>query len=142
MKKLAIFAEALTGGGVEKTLQTILKYWDYTNFDVSLYSIRNVPLPNCLSGLPIKHRFIFESCNHSKVGRIRVWLRSTSKLNSPDETNPHIYFFQTEECLHRFNKARWDEIRQQTTVFKTSYKINTINFQRDSYIGTVIFGMG
>lgn len=80
MKKLAIFAEALTGGGVEKILQTILKYWDYTNFDVTLYSIRNVPLPDCLSGLPIKHRFIFESNNDSKIRRIHVWLRNKLRL--------------------------------------------------------------
>ena len=80
MKKLAIFAEALTGGGVEKILQTILKYWDYTNFDVTLYSIRNVPLPDCLAGLPIKHRFIFESNNDSKIRRIHVWLRNKLRL--------------------------------------------------------------
>lgn len=80
MKKLAIFAEALTGGGVEKTLQTMLKHWDYANIDVTLYSIRNVPLPDCLLGLPIKHRFIFESYNDSKVNRIRVWIRNKLRL--------------------------------------------------------------
>ena len=80
MKKLAIFAEALTGGGVEKTLQTMLKHWDYANIDVTLYSIRNVPLPDSLSGLPIKHRFIFGNPSGSKVSRIRVWLRNKLRL--------------------------------------------------------------
>lgn len=80
MKKLAIFAEALTGGGVENILQTLLKNWDYTHFDVTLYSIRNVPLPDSLSSLPIKHRFIFEEYNDSKDSRIRVWLRNKLRL--------------------------------------------------------------
>lgn len=80
MKKLAIFAEALTGGGVEKILQTILMHLDYAVFDVTLYTIRNVPLPDCLSGLPIKHRFIFESYDDSAVKRIRVWIRNKFRL--------------------------------------------------------------
>lgn len=80
MKKLAIFAEALTGGGVENILQTILKHWDYTNFDVTLYTIRDIPLPDCLSGLPIKHRFIFESGKGARVSRIRVWWKNKLRL--------------------------------------------------------------
>ena len=80
MKKLALFAEALTGGGVEIILQTFLKHWDYESFNVTLYTIRDIPLPDCLSDLPIEHRFIFESSNGSSVNRIRVWLRNKLRL--------------------------------------------------------------
>ena len=40
MKSLAIFVEHLYGGGVEKVLQSILRYMDRTRYSLTLYSIR------------------------------------------------------------------------------------------------------
>lgn len=37
-KEIAIFAERLYGGGVERILQTILRYFDYDKYNITIYS--------------------------------------------------------------------------------------------------------
>lgn len=38
MKRIAIFAENLYGGGVQRILQIILRNFDYSKYDVNLYT--------------------------------------------------------------------------------------------------------
>ena len=44
-KRIAIFAEKLYGGGVEKILQIICGNFDYTRYDVTLYASRREAMP-------------------------------------------------------------------------------------------------
>ena len=62
-KNIAIFTENLYGGGVEKILQNILRNFDYTKYDITLYSNRE-ELLNDLYPNNISYKYIFETPIH------------------------------------------------------------------------------
>ena len=39
-------------------------------------------------------------------------------------SNPNLYFFQSPECEMTFNKVRWQQICENTSFFKTTWKCN------------------
>lgn len=92
MKTLAIFAEELSGGGVEKVLQTLLIHWNYAEYDVTLYTIRDIPVPDCLSGLPFRHRFVFGSTNRKLSHNVWAWLKNKVKLFVYYHSTPGLFY--------------------------------------------------
>lgn len=60
-KRIAIFAEKLYGGGVEKILQIICRNFDYGKYDVSLYSSRYEEMPEGTYPADLLHKYYFVS---------------------------------------------------------------------------------
>lgn len=60
-KTVAIFAEKLYGGGVEKILQIICQNFDYSKYDVTLYSSRYEEMPEGTFPADLHHRYYFDS---------------------------------------------------------------------------------
>lgn len=92
MKTLAFFAERLDGGGVEKVLQTLLKHWDYSDYDVTLYTVRDIPIPDSLSGLPLRRRFVFGCYEGSLINRLGVWINNKVKLFVYYHFSPSVFY--------------------------------------------------
>lgn len=63
MKTLAIFAEKLYGGGVEKILQTYLINIKNENYSLSLYSLKKEILLDGIYPQTINHYYFFETLN-------------------------------------------------------------------------------
>lgn len=59
-KRIAIFAEKLYGGGVEKILQTVCRNFDYTLYDVTLYATREEDLPSEAYPEHLTVKYIFD----------------------------------------------------------------------------------
>ena len=92
MKTLAIFAEELSGGGVEKVLQTLLIHWNYAEYDVTLYTIRDIPVPDCLCELPFRHRSVFGSTDRKLSHNVWVWLKNKVKLFFYYHSSPGLFY--------------------------------------------------
>ena len=60
-KQIAIFCENLYGGGVERILQIILKNFDYSKFEITLYSNKKEVLYENYYPNNIKYNYIFET---------------------------------------------------------------------------------
>lgn len=59
MKKIAFFMNSLYGGGAERVLQTLLNHFDYSHFDVTLYSFSQAELDSSVYTASIKYKSIF-----------------------------------------------------------------------------------
>lgn len=55
------------------------------------------------------------------------------EIESLPETNPDVYFFQTERAYDTFDILEWNEIMKNTCFFKTTYKKKIRKFSRDNY---------
>lgn len=62
-KRIAIFAEKLYGGGVEKILQIICGNFDYTRYDVTLYASRREAMPVGTYPESLTIKYIFSNGN-------------------------------------------------------------------------------
>lgn len=62
-KRIAIFAENLYGGGVEKILQIICGNFDYTRYDVTLYASRREAMPVGTYPESLTIKYIFSNGN-------------------------------------------------------------------------------
>lgn len=62
-KRIAIFAEKLYGGGVEKILQIICGNFDYTRYDVTLYASRREAMPIGTYPESLTIKYIFSNGN-------------------------------------------------------------------------------
>lgn len=60
-KRIAIFAEKLYGGGVEKILQIVCRNFDYDRFDLTLYASRKEQMPLGTYPEHLKIRYIFDN---------------------------------------------------------------------------------
>lgn len=60
-KRIAIFAEKLYGGGVEKILHIICHNFDYGKYDVTLYSSRYEEMPEDTYPADLHHNYYFDS---------------------------------------------------------------------------------
>ena len=70
-KHIAFFTENLYGGGVERILQTILRYFDYNRFDVTLYSNKCEDVDPLLYPFDVHYHYVFDSI-HNTDNPIRV----------------------------------------------------------------------
>jgi glycosyltransferase involved in cell wall biosynthesis len=83
VKRLAFFTENLAGGGVEKILQIVLKYWDYNQYKVTLYSLRDErDLFNQLFPNTIDYHYIFDypKSNDGLVNHLLKKIKNKIKL--------------------------------------------------------------
>lgn len=62
-KRIAIFAEKLYNGGVEKILQIVLRNLDLDKYDITLYSHHDEPLLDGCYPTQLKHRHIYSHGN-------------------------------------------------------------------------------
>ena len=76
-KRIAIFAEKLYGGGVEKILQTVCRNFDYTRYDVTLYASRKEEMPLGTYPGHLKISYYFDSGNNfgAKIkNKLKLWV--------------------------------------------------------------------
>lgn len=62
-KRIAIFAEKLYGGGVEKILQIVCRNFDYNRYDLTLYAIRKEKMPLGTYPEDLKIKYFFDGGN-------------------------------------------------------------------------------
>jgi glycosyltransferase involved in cell wall biosynthesis len=62
-KKIAVFAEKLYGGGVEKILQIVCRNFDYSRYDLTLYASRKEEMPLGTYPEHLKIQYIFDDGN-------------------------------------------------------------------------------
>lgn len=72
-KSIAIFAEKLYGGGVEKILQIVCGNFDYRLYDLTLYASREEDMPSGTYLEPLTIKYIFDSGNG-------LWAKMKNKL--------------------------------------------------------------
>lgn len=72
-KRIAIFAEKLYGGGVEKILQIVCRNFDYSCYDVTLYASREEDMPSGTYPEHLTVKYIFDSGNG-------LWAKMKNKL--------------------------------------------------------------
>lgn len=73
-KRIAIFAEKLYGGGVEKILQIICRNFDYEKYDLTIYASRREEYPQGTYPDHLQIKYIFDSGN-SLISRIKNKLK-------------------------------------------------------------------
>ena len=61
--RIAIFAEKLYGGGVEKILQIVCRNFDYSRYDLTLYASRKEEMPLGTYPEHLKIQYIFDDGN-------------------------------------------------------------------------------
>lgn len=102
-KKIAIFAENLYGGGVEKILQIICRYFDYTKYDLTLYASRKEKYPEGTYPSNIHHKYIFANYVPSDKLHKRLWVLIKNKLKL------YIYYhFSPEFFFKLFVREKYD----------------------------------
>ena len=79
-KKLAIFAEKLYGGGVERILQTVLRNLDYNKYDVSLYSSHAEDIDPAFYPVNLKNTSYFSSTGVNATKLIRLTTKIINKI--------------------------------------------------------------
>lgn len=80
MKRVAIFAENLYGGGVQRILQIILRNFDYSRYDVTLYTNHKQTLLSEFYPTNIKQRNIFSSPSEGLISNIVCKITNHIKL--------------------------------------------------------------
>ena len=73
-KRIAIFAEKLYGGGVEKILQIVCRNFDYHRYDLTLYCSRKEEVPIGTYPEHLKIQYIFDGGN-GPVAKIKNKLK-------------------------------------------------------------------
>ena len=86
-KKIAIFAEKLYGGGVEKILQIVCRNFDYNRYDLTLYASRKEKMPLGTYPEHLKIKYFFDGGN-SFLAKIKNKL----KLFVYYHFSPSIYY--------------------------------------------------
>ena len=86
-KRIAVFAEKLYGGGVEKILQIICRNFDYERYDLTLYASRREEYPKGTYPEHLRIKYIFDSGN-SLISRVKNKL----KLFVYYHFSPSIYY--------------------------------------------------
>ena len=79
-KRILFFAEGLYGGGVERILQIIFRNFDYTNYDVTLYTVCKQNIGEPFSQHQIRYRYIYDSANLNQFGNILIKIKNKTKL--------------------------------------------------------------
>lgn len=79
-KRIAIFAENLYGGGVEKILQIICSNFDYERYDVTLYSSRYEDMPEGTYPSNLRHKYYFDSFPQNKNPLCRFFAKVINKV--------------------------------------------------------------
>lgn len=78
--RIAIFAERLYGGGVERILQTVLRNFDYDSYDVCLYSSYAEKIDPAFYPEGIKNIGYFTSCKKDSAFWQKIWCKAINKL--------------------------------------------------------------
>ena len=86
-KRVAIFAEKLYGGGVEKILQILCRNFDYNRYDLTLYASRNEEMPSGTYPEHLKIRYLFDSGNG-----LLVKIKNKLKLFVYYHFSPSLYY--------------------------------------------------
>lgn len=94
MKRIAIFVENLYGGGVQRILQIILRNFDYSKYDVTLYTNHQQTLLPEYYPTNIKQRCIFSSPSTGIISNIVCKITNKFKL--------WIYYHCTPSTFYSF----------------------------------------
>lgn len=91
-KKVAFFVNGLYGGGAEKVLQTLLRFLDYSKFEVTLYSVVEEKL-GAEYPSNIDYKFIYSSTEGKNVfSRIFTLSRNKIELWIYDHFSPSFFY--------------------------------------------------
>lgn len=102
-KRIAIFAENLYGGGVEKILQIICHNFDYERYDVTLYSSRYEDMPQGTYPSHLQHKYYFDPYPHSKTALCGFLAKVINKFKLT------VYYHLSPEMFYRlFIRERYD----------------------------------
>lgn len=102
-KKIAFFAENLYGGGVERILQIVLCNFDYTKYDVTLYSSRYEKMPKDTYPKNVQHKYYFDTFPGCKNGLPALIGKIINKLKLA------IYYKCTPQTFYRlFIRKKYD----------------------------------
>ena len=93
-KKIVFFTEALYGGGVQRILQIILSHFDYTRYDVTLYTVRKNVIRQEYFPEEIKYKYIFDVENYKDSVFRRIWykIKNKTKLFVYYHFNPGLFY--------------------------------------------------
>ena len=86
-KRVAIFAEKLYGGGVEKILQIVCRNFDYNRYDLTLYASRKEEMPLGIYPKHLKIYYYFDEGNS-----LAVKIKNKIKLLVYYHCSPSVYY--------------------------------------------------
>lgn len=97
MKKLAFFTENLSGGGVEKIQQIILKHLDYKELIITLYSLRDESQSAKQSFPQIPYyKYVFESILDSEKLTVKLLKKLKNRIRL------FVYYNLSPQLFYRF----------------------------------------
>lgn len=93
-KKIVFITEALYGGGVQRILQIILSHFDYSRYEVTLYSVRRNVVRSNYFPREIRYKYIFDVPKDSDSICRKIWvkLKNKFKLIVYYHSTPNIFY--------------------------------------------------
>lgn len=92
-RNIIFFVNSLSGGGAEKILQTVLKYWDTGAWNVTIYSIKKEEIP---PEYPknVSIRFLFDALHEEegKLACLKVKIKNSVKLWVYKHLPPSVFY--------------------------------------------------
>lgn len=94
MKKIVIITEALYGGGVQRILQIILSHFDYSRYEVTLYTVRKDEMRREYFPGGINYKYIFDAPQKDDSFLRKVWykMKNKFKLGIYYHCSPHFFY--------------------------------------------------
>ena len=93
-KRIVFFTEALYGGGVQRILQIILSHFDYSHYDVTLYTVCKNVIRRDLFPKEVTYKYIFDVPNSDDSLLQKLWykLKNKIKLSVYYHCNSKLYY--------------------------------------------------
>lgn len=79
-KRILFFTENLYGGGVERISQIILSHFDYSKYDVTLYSLREYEYDSSIFSPKLRYKYVYDTINPSDTPTSRFFKRVKNKF--------------------------------------------------------------
>lgn len=102
-KRIVFITESLYGGGVQRILQIILSYFDYSRYEVTLYTVRKDEMRREYFPEEINYKYIFDAPQKDDSFLRKVWYKIKNKIKL------EIYYHYSPQLFYRlFIKERPD----------------------------------
>lgn len=93
-KRILFFTENLYGGGVERISQIILSHFDYSKYDVTLYSLREYEYDSTIFSPKLRYKYVYDTISPSDTPTSRFFklVKNKIKLWVYSHCTPRVFY--------------------------------------------------
>ena len=93
-KKIIFFAGSLYGGGAERILQIICSHFDFSQYEVFMYSLHKGKIQDDYYPDDISFKYIFDVIEDDDSGWIKIWkkIKNKTKLWIYYHCSPSVFY--------------------------------------------------